>query len=426
MELRTLADAEAALQKYVPLVAKYGKDDMTLERLWPLLQQAGNPQDKLRVVHVAGTSGKTSTSYYACELLRLSGKKVGLSVSPHIDSIGERVQINNTCLDEALFCHYLEKFLLFVDNVKQTPSYFEILIAFAIWVFDQEQVDYAVLETGLGGILDGSNVVTAPSKVCILTDIGLDHTALLGNTVQEIASHKAGIMHASNQAFVYKQADEIMNVFKAHADKVGATLHMYNESELYLNAPTSIAQLPGYQQRNWLLATQAYKYIAKRDNFTTLDDATLSTSMHVAVPGRMQIATIQGHNIIMDGAHNQQKMHAFVKSYLQMYGPERVPVLLALKKDKDYCAVLRELLPITSQLVITTFNIIQDRPNMSADPSQLMEHCKNAGFTNCTVIPDCSEALRSMLTTSADRYIITGSLYLISQVRALNRASAQA
>ena len=174
MAIRTIEEAEAALLPYVPLVAQLTGKATTLERaIIPLMALAGNPQDRLKTVHIAGTSGKTSTSYYIAALLGAAGKTVGLTVSPHVDSITERIQINGQPLPDAEFCQELETFLDIVKQAPQPPSYFELLYAFALWVFGRRHVDYAVIETGMGGLYDATNVATRADKVCVITDIGL-------------------------------------------------------------------------------------------------------------------------------------------------------------------------------------------------------------------------------------------------------------
>ena len=148
--LQTLDEAIVALQPYVPLVAQLTGGNTTLERIEPLMVLLANPERKLKIIHVAGTSGKTSTSYYIAALLQSGGQKVGLTVSPHVDSVTERLQIDGRPISDQLFCSELEIFLELVDQLKQPPSYFELLYAFGLWVFERHGVDYAVVETGLG------------------------------------------------------------------------------------------------------------------------------------------------------------------------------------------------------------------------------------------------------------------------------------
>ena len=198
-KIRTIKDAEKALFPYIPLVAQLTGKDTTLERVKPLASLAGHPENQLKVIHIAGTSGKTSTAYYMAALLRAAGKNVGLTVSPHIDSITERVQINGRPLPDEQFCSELEQFLKIVKTAPQAPSFFELLYVFSLWVFARAKVDYAVVETGMGGLFDATNIVTRPDKICIITDIGLDHTHILGDTVELSPSRRSELSIATTR-----------------------------------------------------------------------------------------------------------------------------------------------------------------------------------------------------------------------------------
>ena len=181
-QIHTLAEANLALRPFYD----YSRTAYTLDVMKALMEHLGNPQNQLRVLHVAGTSGKTSTAYYCAALLKEAGKKVGLSVSPHVDTVNERLQINGQPMPEAEFCKVLSEFLDVVAESGIKPSYFELLVAMTYWEFARQKVDYAVIEVGLGGLRDGTNVIERADKVCLITDIGLDHTEILGHTLTKI------------------------------------------------------------------------------------------------------------------------------------------------------------------------------------------------------------------------------------------------
>src|SRR5688572_622401 len=208
--IHTLADAETALRAYIPSAPL--KDRYTLDRMQALLAFLGDPQEKLRVVHIAGTSGKTSAAYFVRGLLQASGARTGLTISPHMVSLAERVQIAGAPVSDAAFVQYIHDFLPLVEKSGLQPSYFEIIIALAFWVFAHEDVDFAVIETGLGGLLDATNTVRRADKVCVITDIGLDHTDILGETIPEIAAQKAGIIQPGNIVVVQNQQSAALNV----------------------------------------------------------------------------------------------------------------------------------------------------------------------------------------------------------------------
>lgn len=366
--------------------------------MWPMLERVGNPHQKLRVIHVAGTSGKTSTCYYLSSLLHASGKKVGMSVSPHILTVNERVQINTVPLDDAQFCHYLEKFDNLLGEYAKSQSYFEYMIMFALWVFVREKVDYVVLETGLGGLLDSTNVVTRSDKVCVLTDIGYDHQHILGNTIEEIAAQKAGIIHQGNHVLSYEQSKPIMTVIKNQMVLKNATFQSVAQKN-----GVKYEGLPEFQNRNYTLARAAAEYVAKRDGFKI----TQPNPSHVVVPGRMQKLRINNKEIIVDGAHNPQKMNAFVGSVQALYPGQKFEVVLAMRAAKDYRKTIIELKPIASVIICSEPSSVE-----SVSANDLAEVCDELGI-ECTIEPNLLSAVKRGKGVVV---IVTGSLYLLKML----------
>jgi dihydrofolate synthase/folylpolyglutamate synthase len=409
-------EANTVLARYVPSARKF-RAAYTLDTMLALMQALGDPQNSYHVIHVAGTSGKTSTAYYTAALLNQTGKRVGLTVSPHIDEINERVQIDLVPLAEADFCAELDIFLAIVNKLSIEPSYFELLVAFAFWEFARRKVDYAVIEVGLGGLLDGTNVISRPDKVCVLTDIGLDHTNVLGNTLSEIAAQKAGIMHPGNVAFSYVQSDEVMEVFRTCAQEQQTTLH-----EVTLAAQDKLpGGLPLFQQRNWWLAKQVTDFVLQRDQLPILSPSQLEKASAVYIPARMEIITHQQATIILDGAHNQQKMQTLVASLQNHYPGQKFAVLLALVRGKDLKveAVLKEILPITSHLILTSFTTQQDLRKYATDPSVVLQKCRELAFDAVEVITSPTRAYHALLERPEKVKLVTGSFYLLNHVRPL-------
>lgn len=393
VRMQTFAEVEHVLEPYRAIVQEITGKDITLKRMAPLMKALGNPQENLRVIHIAGTSGKTSTAYYIAALLHSTGKTVGLTVSPHISVLSERVQVNGVPLSESEFARQLSDFLTSIKDVTPMPSYFELLMAFAYWYFAKIKVDYMVVETGLGGLFDASNICQNNDKVCVLTDIGYDHMHILGSALPEIARQKAGIMYQGNMTLCFNQEEPIINTFEQYAHAVGAKLTVLDERTERANLPAiqQLEQLPRYQQRNWLLAHAVYQSVARRDQLPELDAPQQITTMQTYIPGRMEIMTINGKTIILDGAHNPQKMRAFVSSFELKYPRQRVPVLLGLKKNKDNEVVEAILKPIASQIIKSDI--------------------QNEQFIET--------AFRTLLDETDVIAVVTGSFYLIAAVRKL-------
>jgi dihydrofolate synthase/folylpolyglutamate synthase len=410
MNIASNQQAEEILQTYVPEVAAYSGDGMSLKRMWPLLAAVDDPHQKLRAIHIAGTSGKTSTAYFAAAILRASNKKVGLTVSPHVDSITERVQINGSPISEELFCRYLARFLELIRNVSPRPSYFELMVVFVYWVFVQEKVEYAVIETGMGGLLDGTNVIDRPDKVCVITDIGFDHMHVLGKTIPEIAAQKAGIIHKQNDIFMYRQSDAVMSSIQSRVDQKNARLRVVT----YAKQPAAQRQLPDFQHRNYTLAHEVCAAVAERDGFA-LDES--FDPSEVVVPGRIEVREEGEKTLVMDGAHNAQKIQTFVSSFQKLFPGQKADVMLALKKGKEYPEAIDSLLPIVRTCIVTTFDTSQDMPAVSQDPGTIQKYLA-AKHIKAEVHTSFREAYDVLMSQDSTIKLVIGSFYLLGQLRA--------
>ncbi|MEI7632371.1 MAG: Mur ligase family protein [bacterium] len=414
MIINSINDAEKVLLKYVPAVKAFTGKDITIERIKPILSKLDNPQDKIKIVHIAGTSGKTSTSYYIADLLQKSGMSVGLTVSPHIDKVTERIQLNGKPIKDELFCTYLAECIDKIKDLPVQPSYFELLIALAFWVFYKEGVDYAVIETGMGGLHDSSNVTTRADKVCVITDIGFDHMHILGDTISKISYQKAGIIQVKNTVFMYEQSKEVMQVIQDKVKAVDAKLFTVNNLDML---DLNLNHLADFQKRNFILAYKTVSYILQLQSSFILQKADVITSSHTYIPARMDVFNIKDKVLIMDGAHNGQKSHNFVKSFKNMFPNQKATVMIALKDGKEYAEVLKELKDITSSLIVTKFNTSQDLPAHSIDPTIIRDSAIKMGYASVSVIDDNKLAYNELLSKKDDLLVITGSFYLLSQVR---------
>lgn len=413
---KSFDDVHRALTAFVSPTWPAGKR-YTLERMRALMDHLGNPQDSLKVIHIAGTSGKTSTAYFLSAQLVQSGKRVGTTISPHVDEVNERVQINLEPLPDKKFFSELTEFLTLVKKSKLQPSYFELLVAFAYWEFAKLNVDYAVVEVGLGGLLDGTNVINRQDKVCVITDIGMDHTAVLGNDITSIAAQKAGIITDHNTVFCLEQSPEVMNVIKAACIQHHAILHAGA-----FTADKHTSTIPLFQQRNWKLSQDVFDYLCTRDSLSVLTQAQLLAAQNVHIPARMeQIELPDGRVLIIDGAHNPQKLHAFAQSVRQLYPDTEVAGLFGLisGKDAQQTDSVQEITGIAHHVIFTGFQAEQDMPRPSIDPQELLKDAKQLGFTDSQVIENPKKAYESLLKRSEQVLIVTGSFYLLNHVRPL-------
>lgn len=405
MMFTTLSDVERALEPLVAAASLSTGRDITTERTFAMAEIVGNPQKTLRVVHVAGTSGKTSTSYYATKLLQQAGKRVGLTVSPHITNLTERVQINGVPLAEDKFCSYMSEFFpLVVRENEELPSYYEVMMVFALWVFAREGVDYAVVETGLGGLHDSSNICRRADKVCVITDIGIDHTHILGSTIDKIAYQKAGIIAPSNEVVMHAQGQAVMDVINQQVTNQYAVLHTL-----------PVAEYAEYQDRNFALAVAVYDTIAKRDSLPVLTAEQLAEARDIEIPGRLQLLQLGGARVLLDGAHNEQKMCTLVDTLKSKYPLKQWSVVIGMKQSKDYEAAIHAIASLTKRAVVVPLHEDQDMHNSSV-PTELLA----AEFMKYNIPCETETSVNSAITTlTAENEVdilVTGSLYVVAEV----------
>ncbi|HEY5667979.1 MAG TPA: Mur ligase family protein [Candidatus Saccharimonadales bacterium] len=406
--ITSLGAAEAALVPYWP--SNLGRHAYTLEYIEQFMETIGNPQNQVKVIHVAGTSGKTSTAYYIASLLQRAGKRVGLMISPHIEQINERVQVNLTPLPEQEFCSELTIFLDLMRQSGITLTYAEILYGFAYWEFVRQRVDYVVAETGMGGLLDATNVASREDKICVITDIGLDHVHVLGNTLPDIAGHKAGIIHLHNAVFCHSQDSGVVAVIKQQTAHKQGDLHVVEQGD----AP---AFLPHYQRRNFSLAREVVNFALARAGDLPLLAADIKAAARVHIPGRMELFTRQSKQVVLDNAHNVQKLHGLVLSLQEQFPGQRPALLLAFAETpgRNIDDMLAELVPIASHVIITDLPP-GTKHHTGRNTDELVAACQKAGIS-CEIIADQEAAYKALLRRSEPVAVVTGSTYLLSYLR---------
>ncbi len=419
MKLRSLTEVEDALSPYFTVAGETIGKDITLGRTERLMAHLGDPQKKLRIIHVAGTSGKTSTTNYIAALLHATGKKVGHTVSPHVAGLNERVQINCQPLSEEAFCQYMSEFLPLVADAPEMPTWFEVLIAFTFWVFaEKEAVDYAVMETGLGGLQDSTNVAARADKLCVLTDIGFDHMHILGDRLGAIAHQKAGIIHENNVALMYEQDEEVLRVVRYWvSQQEGAELYTFAQSKLEeVYKDGFVDGLPLYQKRNWLLAWAVYRFVCRRDGIRMPNAEAVRNTQKMTVPGRMEVVEIEGKQIVLDGAHNEQKVTAMAESFRAKFPGVKPVVLMALKEGKELKAIAPILASLACEVIVTQFSEVQDLPFGAMDPHEIAKVLEQ--YKLCVAVEaDTTKAFHLFVKKAEEVGLVTGSFFLIAELK---------
>lgn len=330
-----------------------------LAGLKDLLDRLGNPQDQFKIIHVAGTNGKGSVSMLAAEVLKQAGYKTGLFISPHLCDPCERVQINGEPISKQDF---MQTMLEVFQEEEQELNFFEILTASALLYFAKQGVDYAVLETGLGGRKDPTNVCSPAA--CVITSVGLDHMHILGSSLSQIAKEKAGIIKPGVPCFSGTVNPSAREEIRKAAKAVKAPLRFVGEGEPffeyafdYVNNQTVLHAADG---REWVLNA-----LGRRQSINTCvvyqlaeylkipDEAIEKAFRSVRIPGRFEVLQRGENTFILDGAHNAQAVELFLEFFRKTPYCGNCTLLCGFMQDKDYKKLLALLCPHFQEIIVT-------------------------------------------------------------------------
>ena len=411
MKFASMRDATYFLDE---LIARPPKKHDRLAYVAHILETLGSPQNQIPAIHIAGTSGKGSTAYYATSLLNRAGYTTGTLVSPHIASVAERSLINGQPLPEQEYSHYFQAFANLCVAHNLHLSYFEFLTIFSFWLFKKIDVNYIIIEVGIGGRLDTTNVISRSPTVRVITDIGLDHTELLGNTLTEITQEKAGIIHQNDSVVMNRQASEIETVIRQHAES--------QNSQLSIASPVAsdfLKILPYFQQRNWILAYRAVEKRLALDKKPPLSKEALKKSVHITIPGRLEKCNVDRANIIFDVAHNPQKIRALIDSLRKLY-PDKKPVFVVAFGQNKHSSLAESLAIIDSLAQLTyatTFSANYGKNHRNVPPEAIQHLMKSSAKIEQNPAIALAKAIKK--ARQLDTYVVvTGSFYLVSEFAA--------
>jgi dihydrofolate synthase/folylpolyglutamate synthase len=415
--LHSLTNFESQLHKVT-------SKDFHLERVKELLGAVGNPQEKLNVIHVAGTKGKGSTCAMIASVLQHAGFKVGLYTSPHLHRLNERIRIldknNVTSTDEFSGCisdeqienllHDMRPSIASLENKGWAVTYFEVLTVIAGLYFVQEKVDFAILETGLGGRLDATNAFD--SKVVVLTPISLDHTKILGSTLKQIAQEKAAIIkHTKQQVVIAPQEDDVMDVLKKRCSEFGVNAYSVHPTKF---RHLHIALKGDHQLMNASCAATVVDVLNTHKGVTITPEALKEGLKHVRWHGRFE--TLQENPVIVvDGAHNPASIEVLAKTVLDEYAPRKIILVVGLSSDKDITGICEPLKLISDCIILT-----QAKHPRSYEFSRQEAHdifMNKEWFITPSVENGLSLALTKAQTE--DVIVVTGSFFVVGEARDL-------
>jgi dihydrofolate synthase/folylpolyglutamate synthase len=455
----------AATIDYLYGLQKHGIK-LGLDNTARLLSLFNNPQEKFHSIHVAGTNGKGSTSAMIASILQAAGFRTGLFTSPHLVSFTERIRINNEEITEGEVIELTEEIKLKVESFKLKvknktddikhpifsafePTFFEFVTVMAFLYFKRNNVEWAVVETGMGGRLDATNVLLPEASV--ITSVSYDHSEFLGSTIAEIAEEKAGIIKEGVPVVTSEQEASVMDAIKKKADERGAGLFVYGRdfsaavktkgmrgSVFSYNGGSSIEDLviplPGrHQVLNASLALKTIEVVSQKPlpNTSRLNpDAIKAGLENIKWHGRLELIS-ENPLVLIDGAHNPSAAKILSDSlrefFLTTYS--RIILVIGIMSDKDIMGIMKPLLPLASEIILTA-----PAYERAAAPQKLAECAAEMGFTNTHIAPTVKDAIDMAIKLSAfspqpsaknselptpnsELILITGSFYTIGEAK---------
>ena len=391
-----------------------------LGRTRELLARLGDPHKKLRFVHVAGTNGKGSTCAMLESVLRRAGYRTGMYPSPYIEEFTERIQVDGVPITDEALCELTEVVRDAAEQMEDHPSQFEIITAIGMLYFARMECDIVVLEVGLGGTYDSTNVIDAP-EVCVITNIGFDHTEYLGNTLAEIARTKSGIIKSGADVVCYPNVPEVMDVVAEVCAEQGCSLTVADFGRIRVERADLTAQhlswdcmkleLPlvgEYQVRNAAVVLTVIEAM-KRRGWDIPDSAVSSGMAGVKWPARFEVLGTDPV-FILDGGHNLQCAEA-VEASIRKYLPEGgLTLLIGMLADKDYMAVLDTLLPYAGKCCCVT------PQSERALPAEELAAIIRGRGTEAAAYETAAAAVNDCIKGS-EPVLAFGSLYMAGEVR---------
>lgn len=403
-------------------------EKQTLERVQQLMDKIGNPEKKIKAVHVAGTNGKGTTCALLSSVLIESGLKTGIYTSPHLETIHERIKINKDMISTVDLIHYTEQVNPYVREIeekrKEKMYSFEILTAAAFLYFVEKECDIIVLETGMGGSFDATNTVVDPI-VSIITSIGKDHMHKLGNTVEEITVHKAGIIKKNTSVIVYPMRDSIMSVIENKALEMNAPMTLVDKQDVILKSQDvneqtfdykmfkdmSMKMIGEHQLYNTALAIEGLMEVQKA-GYPVSDQHIVQGIYKAEWPGRMEKISDEP-TVFIDGAHNVPGVTALAKNIENLFPDEPITFFIGIMKDKEFMKMIDLAEDKASKMYI-----LSPDEGQGFDPYEVTKDLRKLGYP-----AEAKESIEDIVhyiehrAGKDEKIIIFGSLYLVGDLR---------
>ena len=394
-----------------------------LERVCALLDKLGNPQKALRCIHIAGTNGKGSCAAMCASVLTAAGWRTGLFTSPYLFRFNERMQIDGEEIPDEALARLITRIRPLADAMEDHPTEFELMTAAAMLWYREEACDLVVLEVGLGGRFDATNVIDAPEAAVIMR-IGLDHTAVLGDTPEQIAAEKAGIIKPGCEVFLYQQEERVQAVIRKRCEEQGAALHIADFSQIlpesdslegqvfqYKGEAYAIPLLGEHQLRNAAVVIELAQRLRARG--WQIDQEALRRGLRtVRWPARFE-PVCRAPWVVVDGGHNPQCAEAVCESLLRYFPDSRRILLVGVLADKDYAALFRIL-----DRAADAYVCVSPKSERALRAEDLAAHLRAYGKP-VTACADLRQGVETALAQAGTDAMVcaVGSLYMAGEVR---------
>jgi len=423
-------------EKKIDLI--YSQRLFNLEKTRLILDQLGNPHLSLKTIHIAGTKGKGSTAVMLTSILDAAGYKVGLYTSPHLISPRERIRIGTHLIKEEEFSYYLAQVKSAIENIQYdgeslNPTFFEVYTVLALTYFYQKKVDIAVIEVGLGGRLDATNVIQP--LIGIITPISIDHTQQLGSEITLIEREKAGIIKPNSKIIISRQEKKIIPLLKKICqDKKVSYYQVGKDIKFKLNQatpayqkfqvegllqkyPTFFLPLAGENQLWNATTAVGAAEILQEFGFRITSEDIKQGLKKVSWPGRMQIISSQPI-VLIDCAHNASSALFLTKFLKKFYSGRNIVLLISILKDKDIQGIAKTLCPLANQVIVTCVKSPRALP-LKEIYTKIKRHCSPKPLREDKV----EEALKKAKKIAGERGVVcaTGSIYLVGEILSLIR-----
>lgn len=421
--------------KYITEVGNFGSN-YGLKRTFRLLELLGNPQNKIKLIHIAGTNGKGSTTAMISKILMGNGYKVGMYTSPFLEEFEERIQINRVNIPKEKLANLMDELKIAVDKVIEEgynhPTEFEIITCLMFLYFYKENIDFGVIEVGLGGRLDSTNVITP--IISIITSISYDHTNILGNTLTKISREKSGIIKECVPVVIFPQEEEVLKVIKSKCKELNAPLHIINEIDSELieilqeEKPYQKVKIKGikdeyniklpllgeHQILNLSLAIKAIELLEKNRKVNISKEILEKSLEDVCWNGRLEVMK-KSPLVVLDGAHNIQGITTLKQNIEKYFKYKNIYLILGILADKDVEEMIKVITPMAKEVYAVTPNSIR---------AELAEDLKNEVLKyneNCIAFEKYEYALNKALEIAKEDDIIVacGSLYMVGGMRTI-------